>query len=100
MVPDEIQRSWNNWLKGMEKCPSISVPRSVVSKDVRRIDLHGFADASKLAVSAAVYALVFHHVAPVHQSLLVAKSTVGAYCSTHLEQIDESCEGSNGRSAS
>ena len=48
MVPDEIQRSWNNWLKGMEKCPSISVPRSVVSKDVRRIDLHGFADASKL----------------------------------------------------
>ena len=76
VVPDEIQRSWNNWLKGMEKCPSISVPRSVVSKDVRRIDLHGFADASKLAVSAAVYALVFHHVAPVHQSLLVAKSRI------------------------
>ena len=76
VIPDEIQRSWNNWLKGMEKCPSISVPRSVVSKDVRRIDLHGFADASKLAVSAAVYALVFHHVAPVHQSLLVAKSRI------------------------
>ena len=76
VVPDEIQRSWNNWLKGMEKCPSISVPRSVVSKDVRRIDLHGFADASKLAVSAVVYALVFHHVAPVHQSLVVAKSII------------------------
>ena len=44
---------------------------------MRRIDLHGFADASKLAVSAAaVYALVFHHVAPVHQSLLVAKSRI------------------------
>ena len=66
VVPGEIQRSWNNWLKGMEKCPSINVPNSVVSKDVRRIDLHGFADASKLAVSAAFYALVFHHVAPVH----------------------------------
>ena len=76
VVPGEIQRSWNNWLKGMEKCPSINVPHSVVSKDVRRIDLHGFADASKLAVSAAVYALVFHHVAPVHQSLLVAKSRI------------------------
>ena len=76
VVPDEIQRSWNNWLKGKEKCPSISVPRSVVSKDARRIDLHGFADASKLAVSAAVCALVFHHVAPVHQSLLVAKSRI------------------------
>ena len=76
VVPGEIQRSWNNWLKGMEKCPSINVPHSVVSKNVRRIDLHGFADASKLAVSAAVYALVFHHVAPVHQSLLVAKSRI------------------------
>ena len=76
VVPDEIQRSWNNWLKGMEKCPSASVPRSVVSKDVRRIYLHGFADASKLAVSAAVYALVFHHVAPVHQNLVVAKSII------------------------
>ena len=60
----------------MEKCPSISVPCSVVSKDVRRIDLHGFADASKLAVSAAVYALLLHHVSPVHQSLLVAKSII------------------------
>ena len=59
VVPGEIQRSWNNWLKGMEKCPSINVPHSVVSKDVRRIDLHGFADASKLAVSAAFYALVY-----------------------------------------
>ena len=44
VVPDDIQRSWNNWLKGMEKCPSISVPHSVVSKDVRRIGLHGFAE--------------------------------------------------------
>ena len=26
--------------------------------------------------------------------------TVGAYCSTHLKQIDESCEGCDGRSAS
>ena len=60
----------------MEKCPSVSVPRSVVSKDVRRIYLHGFADASKLAVSAAVYALAFHHVVPVHQSLVVAKSII------------------------
>ena len=76
VVPDKIQRSWNNWLKRMEKCLSVSVLRSVVSKDVRRIDFHGFADASKLAVSAVVYALVFHYVAPVHQSLLDAKSRI------------------------
>ena len=54
----------------------LSVPRSVVNKDVTKIVLHGFSDASKLAVSAAIYALVFHAAAPVCQNLLVAKSRI------------------------
>ena len=40
------------------------------------IVLHGLSDASKLAVSAAIYALVFHAAAPVCQNLLVAKSRI------------------------
>ena len=54
----------------------LSDPRSVVNKDVTKIVLHGFSDASKLAVSAAIYALVFHAAAPVCQNLLVAKSRI------------------------
>ena len=56
----------------------LSVPRSVVNTDVTKIAYHGFSDASKLAVSAALYALVFHKAAPVCQSLLVAKSKTAA----------------------
>ena len=56
----------------------LSVPRSVVNTDVTKIAPHGFSDASKLAVSAAIYALVFHKAAPVCQSLLVAKSKIPA----------------------
>ena len=41
----------------------LSVPRSVVNIDVKKIAYHGFSDASKLAVLAAIYALVFHKAA-------------------------------------
>ena len=81
----------------------LSVPRRVVNTDVTKIAYHGFSDASKLAVLAALYALVFHKAAPVCQSLLVAKSktavkdscqlqaatlkrTLGAYRCTHTLQ--------------
>ena len=60
----------------------LSVPRSVVNTDVKKIAHHGFSDASKLAVSAAIYALVFHKAAPVCQSLLVAKSKIAASCNS------------------
>ena len=75
-VPSDIQRSWNKWLKGMENCPCLTVPRSVVDRDVTRIVLHGFSDASKLAISVAIYALAYHATAPVRQNLLVAKSRI------------------------
>ena len=75
-VPDHIWRSWKKWLRGLEECPVLSVPGSVVNKDVTKIVLLGFSDASKLAVSAAIYALVFHAVSPVCQNLLVAKSRI------------------------
>ena len=41
-----------------------------------KIVLNGFSDASKLAVSAAIYALVFHKAAPVCQNPLDAKSRI------------------------
>ena len=75
-VPDDIWRSWKKWLRGLEECPVLSDPRSVVNKDVTKIVLHGFSDASKLAVSAAIYPLVFHAAAPVCQNLVVAKSRI------------------------
>ena len=56
-------------IRELEECAVLAVPRSVVNTDVTNIVLHGFSDASKLA-------LVFHRVAPVCQNLLVAKSRI------------------------
>ena len=62
----------------------LSVPRRVVNTDVTKIAPHGFSDARKLAVSAALYALLLHKAAPVCQSLLVSKSKIVASCKLQL----------------
>ena len=91
-VPDDIWRSWSKWLRGLEECSVLSVPRSVMNKDATKKVLHGFSDASKLAVSAAIYALAFHAAAPVRQNLLckvkdsskrTLNPTLGTYHYTH-----------------
>jgi len=91
----------------MKKCLYVSVPRSVVGTGPTKVILHGFADASKLAISIAVYALAIHTSAPVQQNLLgkvkdstkgTVHSSLGTCCRTHPEQIDASCEGSLERS--
>ena len=87
-VPDEIWKFWNKWLRGLAECPVLSVRRSDVNTDVTKIVLHGFSDASTLAVSAAIYALVFYKAAPVCQNLLdtskrTLNPTLGAYRCTH-----------------
>ena len=59
-VPDDIRKPWKKWLKGLKECPQLSIPRSVVNRGVKRIILHGFSDASKKAISVAIYAVAFH----------------------------------------
>ena len=88
----------------------LSVPRSVVNIDVKKIAYHGFSDASKLAVLAAIYALVFHKAAQfVKVSLLQSQRQLhensqshawSLLLHTHFASSDESCEGSIIRSVS
>ena len=56
-VPDSIQKPWTKWLNDIRECPYVSIPRSVVGVGLTGVILHGFSDASKLAVSVAVYAV-------------------------------------------
>jgi len=60
----------------MKECPYVSIPRSVVGVSFTGVILYGFSDSSKLAVSAAVYAVTTHIATPVQQRLLVAKSRI------------------------
>ena len=75
-VPDDIVRRWNQWAKTLRECTEIKVPRSVVNNKSQQISIHGFADASQLAVCAAVYVLATYNDGKTSQNLLVSKSRV------------------------
>ncbi|XP_068735250.1 uncharacterized protein [Montipora capricornis] len=75
-VPEEIQRTWDKWLKAICKQPLVSVPRSVVDNRVMRLVLHGFSDASDLAVCSVIFVVAYHEALPVKQNLLVGKSRI------------------------
>lgn len=67
-VPAEIQREWRSWTNSLQKAATLTVPRCVF----KHFEIHGFADARKVAVCAALYI----DSTPVDQNLLVAKSRV------------------------
>lgn len=75
-VPREIGEQWQRWIKCLTKTPSVSMPRSVITGTVSKMVLHGFADASKSAVSAAIYIVAYYSTSDVSQHLLVAKSRI------------------------
>ena len=52
-VPDEIAKKWKAWVKGLKSTPIVTVPRFVSTISHSHFELHGFADASKLAVCAS-----------------------------------------------
>ena len=75
-APEDIFKPWAKWLNDMKKCLYVSVPRSVVGTGLTKVILHGFADASKLPFSVAVFPLAIHTSAPVQRNLLVGKSRI------------------------
>ena len=61
-LPAEYLDRWVAWLKSLEKCSTINVPRCYKPKffgQSTRLELHAFADASDLAIGSVVYAKSF-----------------------------------------
>ena len=75
-IPEEIQKPWNKWMKSIESRNSVIIPRSVAHGKASAIVLHGFSDASKSAISAAVYVTSPNKESVPDQHLLVAKSRI------------------------
>ncbi|XP_028413673.1 uncharacterized protein LOC114536529 [Dendronephthya gigantea] len=84
-LPETTKQRWEEWCKGLPR--SYEVPRSLAphQEPVSAITLHAFGDASKVGVSAVVYAVVEQEHGTT-QGLACAKSrvakhsTVALYC--------------------
>ena len=75
-VPNEVQSRWDAWVTSLQKAPTVTVPRCFFRHQRTHFEVHGFSDASKVAVCAALYVVTFQDSTPVDQNLLVAKSRV------------------------
>lgn len=55
LVPIEIRDAWSQLVFDVEKLNSVKIPRPVIIKNSRNIQLIGFADASEKAYGAVLY---------------------------------------------
>ena len=86
------QRRWRKWKQSL---PLVEVvPRSIAGyqEPLETVELHGFGDASKQGVEAAVYAVVWQP-SGITQRLVVAKSRLAkqGLSIPRLEHGDQSC---------
>ena len=56
-VPDSVFHSWKKWVKNLHCLTEKIIPRSCLDtdKEVRDLQLHGFADASENGYAAVIY---------------------------------------------
>ncbi|KMQ89769.1 gag-pol polyprotein precursor [Lasius niger] len=56
-LPVELQNRWSSFRQQLSQLETLSIPRwlGVVHSDTTKIEIHGFSDASQLAMAAAVY---------------------------------------------
>lgn len=58
-LPTELQKRWTDFKRQLPVLANVSIPRWLsISSTARSIELHGFSDASQLAMAAVVYARV------------------------------------------
>jgi len=75
-VPAKIQREWRLWTKSLQKAPTLTLPHCVFKQNQAHFEIHGFANASKVAVCPVLYIVSYKDLTPVDQNLLAAKSRV------------------------
>ena len=82
-LPQELKERWHRWVKHLGRLEDVSLPRCHFNLHKAKIvELHGFADASKVGYGITYYLRV-HDGENVHVSYIIGKSKVlPAICTT------------------
>ena len=55
LIPEDIQKRWNAWVKTFSERSFLTVPRCVTTQDYQQVYLSGFADPTKVVICAAIH---------------------------------------------
>ena len=77
-LDDDIAKEWSAWKKQLCNLKALEIPCCVLpqEREVHRIELHGFGDASEKAYGAAIYLCAEDKVGKRISNLIMAKSRV------------------------
>jgi len=75
-LPSELQYEWTTFTKQLTLINELRIPRQVCCSSPRRIEIHGFADASEQAYGGCVYIRSTDETSMISVHLLCAKSRV------------------------
>ena len=76
-IPDDVLKSWNNWLEDLPRLNEVSLKRCIKPKDFGEpmsSQLHHFSDASSTGYGAVTYIRLVNNQKSIHCSMLMAPS--------------------------
>ena len=76
ILPEDIIKRWKTWIKSVGRMNVYALPRCAIGIKHKGIFLHGFSDASKNAICAAIYVTTTTKDGNRVQNLLVAESRI------------------------
>ncbi|XP_018397711.1 PREDICTED: uncharacterized protein LOC108775755 [Cyphomyrmex costatus] len=88
-LPNELHTRWKHYESKLQILSSIEVPRKVIAfSDVRRIEIHGFSDASQHAYGACVYIRTTSNERHIRSHLLCSKSRVAPLKTLSIPRLE------------
>ncbi|XP_011884025.1 PREDICTED: uncharacterized protein LOC105571160 [Vollenhovia emeryi] len=75
-LPSHAAVKWREFVEELQDMPCLSFPRWIGIADNHAVEVHGFCDASKLTICAAVYIRVFSSNGDITSHLVVSKTEV------------------------
>lgn len=77
-LPIELSREWAEFYNKLNFLNSLTIPRHAVISDYVTIELHGFADSSKIAYGAVIYLRSINRNGDIMVQILCAKSRIAS----------------------
>ncbi|KRY91799.1 hypothetical protein T4D_13744 [Trichinella pseudospiralis] len=89
-LPDDLKTTWTRWITEWKKIRNVRTPRCLIeipTKNIIRLELHGFSDASERAYGGAVYIKMIDAEGKGAIKLIVAKSKIAPLKSVTLPRL-------------